>query len=381
LPRAWLPAAAGQALCDRYAAYLRVEFPSPATGDAWRIVTFGWVGAISLTSGLTIMIEPKVPVARVFDLLDAADGAAPLALPAGITNAATIRAAWGSLAAQLCDAVAALMRRGLAQRYRLARAPRPVLRGRLDIAAHMRHGDPATVVCVAPELGPGTLENAILAWTLADLGSAPTLAPATRRRAQSLLTQLRAAHGAAPNRPAAWPRLAYDRQTARYRLAHALCRLFWLASTPQPQLGDTASPPWLVHMPSVFEAAVARWLLRHAPGHVRLHTQRRVSLGADTALTFTPDIMIVDRAGDRAHVVLDTKYTADAAPTAEAVAQVVAYATAVGATQAWLIYPRPVTTPLVAQVGAIMVRAATFDLGLPVDDAGRKLLAALALEG
>jgi 5-methylcytosine-specific restriction enzyme subunit McrC len=50
LPRSLLPDAVGEMLWRDYDTQVSIDFPSPKTGDRWRLTAQGWVGHIPLTS-------------------------------------------------------------------------------------------------------------------------------------------------------------------------------------------------------------------------------------------------------------------------------------------------------------------------------------------
>jgi len=84
-----------------------------------------------------------------------------------------------------------------------------------------------------------------------------------------------------------------------------------------------------------------------------------------------------DRATGVTRGVFDTKYTVNPRPDPDDIAQVVAYAQALGCRDALLIYPAAPLEPLDLTVGDIRVRAAAFPLADDLETAGRALLATI----
>lgn len=74
-----------------------------------------------------------------------------------------------------------------------------------------------------------------------------------------------------------------------------------------------------------------------------------------------------------------TKYKQPRSLSTDDVAQVTAYAELLDCTEAILIYPAPLDSPLDVEVGRIRVRTLAFDLGGELEQAGRLLVAALPL--
>jgi len=72
--------------------------------------------------------------------------------------------------------------------------------------------------------------------------------------------------------------------------------------------------------------------------------------------------------------VLDTKYKKPPKPATSDIAQVVAYAEAVGCRAAVLRYPSPLDVPLRGSVGDIRVKSLVFDLKQNLEAAGLRLL-------
>jgi 5-methylcytosine-specific restriction enzyme subunit McrC len=130
-------------------------------------------------------------------------------------------------------------------------------------------------------------------------------------------------------------------------------------------------------MPKLFEAFLARWLEGALPQALRLDVQYNAKLQANAELRFIVDLVIRDRATDRALCVLDTKYKAADVPSEDDIQQVVAYAVEMGVTRAFLVYPSSSTATIRAMVGNIEVRSATFDLGKDIDTAAKDFIHAV----
>jgi 5-methylcytosine-specific restriction enzyme subunit McrC len=75
--------------------------------------------------------------------------------------------------------------------------------------------------------------------------------------------------------------------------------------------------------------------------------------------------------------VLDTKYKREPKPSADDVAQVVAYATRKACKNAVLIYPRTLDAAKDFYVGGVRVRSLGFPLDADLEEGGMRLLAAL----
>jgi 5-methylcytosine-specific restriction endonuclease McrBC regulatory subunit McrC len=89
------------------------------------------------------------------------------------------------------------------------------------------------------------------------------------------------------------------------------------------------------------------------------------------------DLLVSDTRTGNSLVVLDTKYKLDETPADSDRHQVVAYAVAVGAREAWLVYPRAMPLREVANYGGIRVRQIGFDLSGSLCMSGATLVQAL----
>jgi 5-methylcytosine-specific restriction enzyme subunit McrC len=201
-------------------------------------------------------------------------------------------------------------------------------------------------------------DNQILSWTLFSVARSGLLsesASALVRRAYHAL------HGTVTLLPVsakACSGRTYNRLNEDYRPLHTLCRFFLDHAGPTHETGDRRMLPFLVDTGRLYEMFIAEWLRAHLPDEVSIVSQEKVSI--DGVLHFDVDVVLYDSESGLARCVLDTKYKAASAPTAEDVEQVVAYAEAKGCREAFLVYPSVFTRSLDTNVGKIRVRSLTF---------------------
>ena len=100
----------------------------------------------------------------------------------------------------------------------------------------------------------------------------------------------------------------------------------------------------------------------------------QVGIGGRTDLTFRIDILICDRATGRPLWVLDAKYKTPDAPAAVDIAQIVAYAEAIGCRRAALVYPAALGRPVAERVGGIAVRSLVCDVSGSLEEGGSDFL-------
>ncbi len=376
LPRVALPRTTGEWLWQRYGRQIRVEFPTPQTGDQWLLTPQGWVGLVPLPGDITLEVAPRVPLRNLFGMLEYAWRLRSLHVLAGVVQGASLAEWYEQIAYLLAQRILALTQRGLYQRYEPQAERRAALRGRIDLAAEVRAPWQPGIACRFDDLRVDCLENRALLWTLHVIVRGRlcgTRVAATLRRAYHALQRFVTL---VPIAPETLDGLTYHRLNAAYHPLHALCRFFLRHTGPGLGAGTTELLPFLVQMPRLFELFVAEWLAAHLPASVTLRTQEPIPLPT-SALTFVADGVIRDRGTGKAWCVFDTKYLAAPEPNTDDVAQVVAYAHALGAPHAVLIYPAPLAQPLATRIGAIQVQSATFALADDLAAAGAALLTQL----
>ncbi len=376
LPTAALTVVQGERLWREFGAQVRVAFPSPQTGGQWQLTAQGWVGILPLAPDLTLELQPRVPLDQIFAMLEVAWDLTSFRFLADMTTATDAVGFFERLALLLARRTLALTRTGLAHRYDTRSGTPPTLRGRLDVAALSRRPWATDLPSTWHERTLDGPENRALLWTLhvilqsglCTARSLPTVRAAYRALAHSVtLTPITERDIAA---------IPHHRLNAGYRPLHALCRFILCHTGPAIGEGTVPTLPFLVSMPRLFERFVAEWLAAHLPPAVALHTQERIPLGAD-GLAFIADGVLSDRASGQPRAVFDTKYAATTNPVTDDIAQVVAYARALGCDDAWLIYPRVPEQTLDIQVGATRVRSLGFALTGDLDATGEGVLRAL----
>jgi 5-methylcytosine-specific restriction enzyme subunit McrC len=369
----------GLRIWRRYGRQIQVEFPSPQTEEAWRLTSQGWVGLAPVTPTLTLALAPRVPVGNLFAMLDYAWDLRSFHLLDGLVAGATVGDVVARLAHILARRVLALAQRGFVGAYHERTEPRAALRGRLDIPMLARQPWHTRLPCTFGEYTHDTLDQRALLWTLHTILPSPICTPAIQPTVRQAYRALAGIATLTPISSADLDALCYHRLNDEYRPLHALCRFF--LSHTGPALGEGSVPllPFLVNMARLFERFVATWLAAHVPETCIIQPQARIPL-ADGRVTFVADGVWRDRATCVARGVFDTKYVADPQPTTDAIAQVVAYARAIGCHDALLIAPVATTPPLDLLVGDIRVRALAFPLADDLDAAGQEVLAAIAKE-
>jgi 5-methylcytosine-specific restriction enzyme subunit McrC len=327
----------GEKLWRDYGKQVAVEFPSIKTAGEYQLTAQSYVGYIPLSPQLHLWLSPKVPIGNLFRVWEYAYGLKMDFLP-GLYTSHTIGEFYESLAIVLARKVLRRAQVGLYRSYVSRTELLPHVRGRLDRRAFVPSpGDPR-LRCHYRLHTADLEENRILAWTLFSMARCPLT--------QRSLPYVRQAYHALEESVTLQPYSAadcvgrrYNRLNEDYRRASCAVPFFLEGSGPSHHVGQHNMLPFLIDMSRLFELFVAQWLRTHLPAHVRMQEQERVLLGAQSNLSFQIDIVLGDKISGQVLTVLDTKYKRSSQPSAEDVAQVVAYAQAKGCREAVLVYP------------------------------------------
>jgi 5-methylcytosine-specific restriction enzyme subunit McrC len=288
----------------------------------YRLTPLGHVGVLP-APGVRLVVRPKLPLRNVFFMLDpeadppAADDASRQE-PAG----AVLGFLAGQLARRMVERAAAGLHRGYAEGCEAG----PFLRGRIDVPAQLREPRAGQLHCIREEFTADVPCNRAPVATAERLLRSPLVGEEARA------TLRRALDGFPGVSPVPAPQGVAA--PAEYRPLLDLCQLLDEAMRPGEVAGSAAGPAFLLDLGRVFERYVAAGVA--AGGRAVVRVQPTISLGESDGLLLRPDLLI-ERDG-RATVVADTKWKRTPASTRD-VYQVIAYATALGAGRAVLVYP------------------------------------------
>jgi 5-methylcytosine-specific restriction enzyme subunit McrC len=375
-PARALPAEVGAALYRQYHKQVSVEFPSLVTDQQWRITPGGWVGYLPILPGWGAALQPKVPLASLFGMLDYAYQL-DLQFLKGAYASQSLDEFFEVLAGVLARRVLERGRRGFYRAY-IPRAERlAYVRGRLDVPAMARQPAEVRPWCAYEEHTADTPHNQALAWTLQLIARNVLCGDRVRPLVRRAFHGLHGLVSSVPFAPSDVANLAYNRLNDDYAPLHRLCRFFLEHSGPHHALGGTPMLPFAIDMDRLFELFVAGWLRQHLPlGHA-LKAQERMEFGSDDELVFQIDLLLSRPGASRPWCVLDTKYKRPTSVSPADVQQVVAYAVAAGCSEAFLVYPVPLARPFDATIGHIRVRSLIFDVSQALELAGQTILRAL----
>jgi 5-methylcytosine-specific restriction enzyme subunit McrC len=245
--------------------------------------------------------------------------------------------------------VETLLHQGLVKKYRTVAGNVTALKGRLlfsrDLAENLVHRE--RFFTAHQHYDWNNRFNRILRRAVC-IVAATTRVGALRRRAKSLLTWTDGIDDV-PVTEQTFQRLAFDRNTERYRPAMALARLIILNYQPDVRRGGHDVLAILFDMNELFERYVLRQLKKAASvnnGRVEVTGQRKQAFWSRAGATprhIRPDILVTlrDPDGVRETVVIDTKWKLPAAahPDDADLKQMYTYNRQFGARRSFLVYP------------------------------------------
>jgi 5-methylcytosine-specific restriction enzyme subunit McrC len=363
LPADALSAAEGELLWQRYGNYVAVDFPSPKTGDQWQLTSQGWIGYLSLAPRLEISLQPKVPLHNLFRMVEIAYELGSLHVSDDLFRCNTLAEFYGQLALLLAQRIQLRLRAGLYQSYQTQVDELPYVRGKLILERALSSPRANRIDCQYQEPTVDVEENRILLWTLWRIlrsGFCNEESYATVRHLYRTLARIVTLQ---PKMASSCVGRTYNRLNEDYRPLHALCRFFLEGSGPGLAAGEHEMLAFLINMAHLYERFVAAWMVAHAPSGLSVRLQERLYFGAERGHTFAIDIVLYDRQRGQPRAVLDTKYKRiTTSPNSDDLAQVVAYATAKGCKEAFLVYPVELASPFDQQIGDVRVRTLSFPL-------------------
>ncbi len=342
-----------------------VDFPSPKTSGRWRLRSLGWVGSIPIGRNLRIVIEPKIPMASLFRMLEYSYDLKSFEIFKGESSSIALEEIYQRVADILALRVLDRARRGFYRTYVSQEDELPYVRGSLDLARSLRSPWNVGLHCSFQEQTTDVGENRLLAWTLHTIVRQNLCTGATLERVRAAWQMLRGVAALHPFRAADCLDQLYNRLNDDYRRLHALCRFFLEQTGPTHEPGDHEMLPFLVDMPRLYEEYVAEYLKEHLPEKYSLSVQQRVSLDGIGGISIVIDMVLIDRVTGETVAVLDTKYKDVVAPSSDDLQQIVAYAVARNCRRGVLIYPVMLRSPFNGMYGEGDVEVVTLTVSPP----------------
>lgn len=378
LPQDRLSEAQARTLYDLYRDRVSVEPPSFKTAQQWVLRSEGWVGHLPVTPDLCLSIEPKVPVANLFEMLELAYKLRVIEFP-DVRAAGSLSEFYERVALILARRVLDRSRRGLYASYVGQREMLPCVRGAIDLRHRVCRPWEVSLVCDYQEHTADVPENQILAWTLWRIAHSglcsDRVLPTVRRACHAVWGMA----SPVPCPSSACVGRLYNRLNDDYQPLHALCRFFLESAGPTTGSGEHGMIPFVVEMSRLFELFVAEWLRAHLKPALELRYQDALSIGERGEWRLEMDMVLYDRESGRPCHVIDAKYKTPDKPDNADLYQVVAYAEALGCSDAVLVYPSRRQGSGDVIVGQKRVRTVAFPLDGDLGAAGAQVLEQLGL--
>ncbi len=304
----------------------------------WRVTDVTKVG-VAKVGDLTVHVVPKTPLKNIVYMASLGGRQLTLHDQVSVASASALPTA---IAQAFLAEVQQATRRGLVKGYRTVEESAAVVRGRWDVMRQLavRPGIPLPLEIEFDDFTEDILENQILNTALRVVRGFEDLPPAVGASVRQL--QVLLADVTTLPRGAGVPERPLTRLTQHYATALRLARVILDAVAWTHRDGAHSGGTFLVGMAGIFESYVAARLgTELAERGMQLTAQdRRWWLDQDHTVALRPDLVVSRSA--QVITVADTKYKVIAesdgsAPNAD-VYQAVAYALALGVSDAHLIY-------------------------------------------
>lgn len=356
-----------------------VDWPTPKTNYNWKLTAQGWVGYLPVSADFGINLQPKTGIQNLFGMLEYAYDLKSFTLLDGQFDSDSVQDFFERIAKILVQRITDRIRVGLYREYVEEHAILPYIRGRMDVVSLSQDPLKTKISCYSEDQTLDVEENQILAWTMYSiLRSGMVQRDETLQLVRKLDRTLRNAVSLHHFQPYDCLYRTYNRLNSDYEVIHKLCRFFLEQSGPTHTTGEHTMIPFIVEMPKLFESFVVRWLQAHietARYHVRGQVQHL--FGEQNELEMRLDILILDAVSSLPLCVIDTKYKVNNTFANADYYQVIAYAEALGCSEALLVYPEELPRPMDVKPGNIRVRSLAFDLNRPIEVAGKEFLGKL----
>lgn len=356
----------------KYKKEVDIDFPTPKTGDKWKLTAKGCVGYIPVNADFAVKINPKVPIKNLFGMLEYAYNLKSFKFLDGLMTCDSVEDFYNQLADILAEKIIERCRKGLYRSYVPKTEKLTYIRGRLNVQEIIKKPWDVKLQCTYQEHTADIIDNQILFWTLFHIGHSGFCSDKVSQIVRKAYHAMQGMVSLKICDAKDCLERNYHRLNNDYYTLHQLCRFFLDNSIPSHEHGQNTSLPFLVNMAKLYEMFVAEWLRENLPPHLTLKTQERIII--DKNIYFQTDLIIYDAQTLTPKYILDTKYKNPENISKNDLAQVVAYAVSKHCSEAVLVYPTVLNNPFNQYVGNIKVRGLTFSLDDNLEDGGKAFL-------
>lgn len=317
-----------------------------------------------------MVIEPKLPIDRVFFLLGYAKR---IRFAPETTTLAAREGIVEPFVAAFLEILQRALRRGLLMSYLQREEALPTIRGRVRFAeqARRRYDLPLPIEVRYDDYTVDVEANRLVKAALRRIERMHLRDPRLRRRTAEALASFDGVTDVSFDLRHL-PTFSYTRLDERYRPVLELAALLVRNTSVDLHPGPATTSSILFDMNDVFEdfvfAAIGDELRSILPTRYRWRQGKSIALDEDRSVRAEPDLSLWD--GTRCVFVGDAKYKETERGEVDDLYQLLAYCAATGLDEGLLLYAEKVSPPSVHQIvrGGPRLRVETVDLTAPLDD-------------
>lgn len=304
--------------------------------NGWRVRASSYVGAVA-TPGLTIQINPKVPLANVLYLMTwSADR---MIVRRSSTSFEEFDSLVPAVAELFANTLEGVLVRGVDHQYVGVREALSAVRGRIDIPANLvTAGLPTPIHCSYDDWSVNTWVNRVVRAALVTLLQLVHASPRATHKLRRLAAMLDGVE--ALRRDDLATTNALTRLNDHYAPALSLSRMILRGASITHLGGDVVASAFLVNMNDVYEDFLFGSLRSKLRGRLGVTRHDVTPLGSRGEIPGEPDLLFTRGTDPRTVFVADAKYkiAPDARGRSGDYYQLLAYCTALDLDHGMLIY-------------------------------------------
>lgn len=332
-------------LCDQDIAFIsreligKIAISRELEGRKYKLNPSQYVGLISLPSGRTIEIRPKIPISSLFYLVAIAFEL-PSPFRQELAKLERLDQIFEFIASFFADLVEERIANGMYRWYVEREENVPAIRGRINFSEDARRNfiSRQRTHCRFDEFTWDIPENQVIRQVVHSLSGWRF-----RHELRLRLARIDAELGEVARTTLSSEdvkRFQYHRMNENYRQVHQLCNLFLQNASLAEAIGTFSYRAFLLDMNKLFEEFVCQLLRNRAPRRVGIQSQECTFLDRDNKIRMKPDILI--RHKGTVVLAADCKYKrleSDEYKNHD-VYQILAYCIATNTPQGLLVYPK-----------------------------------------